>query len=191
MSFPHVWLDVIHVACCRIVKNIDPYPAILDPFPNTTILQQTTFNIFCQKIENLYNWIDNLWLKQENIVAKGEIACFEQFLLLSLCFQKVVCCRGVRKHIHCIWGKGLNNVMSNDKSAADNFENIKVKICEISVNKSMIIEWCGNIVATKKFAQNMCSHIMDCLISTSACPLIIFNDLLVISITCLRAKSYN
>ena len=24
----------------------------------------------------------------ENIVAKGEIACFEQFLLLSLCFEK-------------------------------------------------------------------------------------------------------
>ena len=33
----------------------------------------------------------NLWLKVENIVAKGEIACFEQFLLLSLSFQKAVC----------------------------------------------------------------------------------------------------
>ena len=32
--------------------------------------------------------MDNLRLKVENIVAKGEIACFEQFLLLSLCFQK-------------------------------------------------------------------------------------------------------
>ena len=32
----------------------------------------------------------------ENIVSKGEIR-FEQFLLLSLCFQKAVCCRGVRK----------------------------------------------------------------------------------------------
>ena len=32
--------------------------------------------------------MDNLWLKVKNIVAKGEIACFEQFLLLSLCFQK-------------------------------------------------------------------------------------------------------
>ena len=29
--------------------------------------------------------MDNLWLKVEDIVAKGEIA---QFLLLSLCFQK-------------------------------------------------------------------------------------------------------
>ena len=35
--------------------------------------------------------------KVENIVAKGEIARFEQFLLLSLCFQKAVCCKGFRK----------------------------------------------------------------------------------------------
>ena len=71
---------------------------------NTTNLQQTTLNIFCQNIENLYKWMDNLWLKVENIVAKGEIACFEQFLLLSLRFQKAVCCRGVRK---CLYeGKG-------------------------------------------------------------------------------------
>ena len=53
------------------------------------------------------------------IVAKGEIACFEQFLLwskietarfehffllLSLCFQKTICCRGVRKRLY--EGKG-------------------------------------------------------------------------------------
>ena len=38
--------------------------------------------------------MDNLWLKVENIVAKGEIARFVQFLLLSLCFQKAICCRG-------------------------------------------------------------------------------------------------
>ena len=42
--------------------------------------------------------------KNENIVAKGEIDCFEQFLILSHCFIKVVCCRGVRK---CLYeGKG-------------------------------------------------------------------------------------
>ena len=38
--------------------------------------------------------MDNLSLKVENIVAKGEIARFEQFILLSPCFQKAVCCRG-------------------------------------------------------------------------------------------------
>ena len=61
-------------------------------------------DVFCQKIENLYNWMDNLWIQVENIVAKGEIARFEQFLLLILCFQKAVCCRGVRKSLY--EGKG-------------------------------------------------------------------------------------
>ena len=76
---------------------------LFNPFPHTTILQQMTLNIFCQKMKNLYNWMDK-WLKVENIVAKGEIARFEQFLLLSLCFQKAVCCKGVRKRLH--KGKG-------------------------------------------------------------------------------------
>ena len=48
--------------------------------------------------------MDNLGLKVENIVAKGEIACFEQFLLLSLFYQKAVCYRGVRKRLY--EGKG-------------------------------------------------------------------------------------
>ena len=38
--------------------------------------------------------------KSGKLVAKGEIACFEQFLLLALCFQKAVCCRGVRKRLY-------------------------------------------------------------------------------------------
>ena len=42
--------------------------------------------------------------KVENIVAKGEIARFEQFLLLLLCFQKQVCRGGVRKRLY--EGKG-------------------------------------------------------------------------------------
>ena len=29
--------------------------SLINPFPHTTNLQQTTLNIFCQKIENLYN----------------------------------------------------------------------------------------------------------------------------------------
>ena len=59
---------------------------------------------FVTKIEYLYNFMDNLWLKVENIVSKGDIARIEQFLLLSLCFQKAVCCRGVRKRLY--EGKG-------------------------------------------------------------------------------------
>ena len=67
-----------HLILGRNTKTI----SIFNPFPDTTILQQTTLNKFYQKIENLYNWMDNLWHKAENIVSKGEIACFEQFLLV-------------------------------------------------------------------------------------------------------------
>ena len=49
--------------------------------------------------------MDNLWLKVENIVSKGVIAHFEQFLLLSLCFQKALL---QRRQIASIWGKGLH-----------------------------------------------------------------------------------
>ena len=39
--------------------------------------------------------MDNLWLKVENIVAKGEIACFDQFLLFNPDVFIVVCFRFV------------------------------------------------------------------------------------------------
>ena len=61
----------------------------LNSFQHTTNLQQTTENIpILMKVQSLN--------KVENMVTKGEIACFEQFLLLSPCFQKSVCCRGIR-----------------------------------------------------------------------------------------------
>ena len=44
--------------------------------------------------------MDNLCLKVENIMAKGEMAHFKKFRLLSLCFQKDVCCKGVRKRLY-------------------------------------------------------------------------------------------
>ena len=31
------------------------FTMLFNPFPHTTILQQTTLNISCQKMENLYN----------------------------------------------------------------------------------------------------------------------------------------
>ena len=89
----------------QILENSFACGKRVNPFPHTTILQQTTLDIFCKKVENLYNKMDNLWLKVENIVAKGEIARFVQFLLLSLWFQIAVCCRGIRKHLY--EGKGL------------------------------------------------------------------------------------
>ena len=91
----------------------------VNPFPHTTILQQTTLNIFCQIMENLYNWTDNLWLKVENIVTIGEIARLVQFLLLSLCFQKS---RLLQRHQKAsIWGKGLKNEFSNSNFPIFNF----------------------------------------------------------------------
>ena len=42
----------------------------VNPFPHTTILKQTTLNIFCQKMKNLYNWMDNLWLKVDTLWQK-------------------------------------------------------------------------------------------------------------------------
>ena len=77
----------------------------LNPFPHTTILQKTlwTYLVKKQKI-SIIEWITVIWLKVENIVTKGEIARFVQFLLLLLCFQKAVCWRGVRKRLY--EGKG-------------------------------------------------------------------------------------
>ena len=63
------------------VPTIQSFNATRDafnPFPHTKNLQQRTLNIFCQIMENLYNWMDNLWLKVENIVTKGEIARFKK-----------------------------------------------------------------------------------------------------------------
>ena len=60
---------------------------MINTFPHTTILQQTTLNIVCQIIENLYNWMDNLWLKVENIVAKEEIV-FSNFFFCHYVFKK-------------------------------------------------------------------------------------------------------
>ena len=43
--------------------------------------------------------MDILCLKVENSVAKGAFAGFGPFLLLSLCFQKAVCYRGIIKRL--------------------------------------------------------------------------------------------
>ena len=88
------WIAPFLCPCYTLVPTI----SCLKPFPHTTILQQTTLNIFCQKIENIYNWMNNLWLKVENIVAKEEIDGFVQFR--KICFRKAVCCRGVRNGLY-------------------------------------------------------------------------------------------
>ena len=44
-------------------------------------------------------------------MAKGEITRFKQFLLLSLCLQKAVCCRGIRKRL--CGGKGSRRILTH------------------------------------------------------------------------------
>ena len=63
------------------------YGKSFKPFPLYYESAADDFEFCCQKIENLLRWMDDLWLKVENIVEKGEIYRFEQFLLLLLCFQ--------------------------------------------------------------------------------------------------------
>ena len=60
----------------------------INPFPHTTNLQQTTLKTLCQKPEKSLYIKVYLLTKYENIVAKVEIAHFEQLLLLSQCIQK-------------------------------------------------------------------------------------------------------
>ena len=90
--------------------------------------------------------MDNLWLKVENIEAKGEMACFEQFLLLSLCFLKAVCCRWGQKAS--IWGKGLRRYVNNfwlkldvkSHECKHNIENHTVIIRKTAVFVSKLLE---------------------------------------------------
>ena len=60
------YMPLIHIKHYFIILHF----STINPFPHTAILQQTTLNVFCQNIENLHNWMDNLWQKVENIVAK-------------------------------------------------------------------------------------------------------------------------
>ena len=77
----------------------------INPFPHTTIMQQTTLNVFCQNIENLHTWMDNLWQKVEEHCGKRRnctfcaISSFVTMLSKSYLLQ--------RRQKASIWGKGL------------------------------------------------------------------------------------
>ena len=60
----------------------------LSPFPHATSLQQTTLNIFCQKLENLYNWMDNLWLKVKTLWLKEKLLVLSNFFFCHYVFKK-------------------------------------------------------------------------------------------------------
>ena len=88
------WFIVVYLVCTSI-----------NPFPHKTILQQTTLNIFCQIMENLYNWMDNLWLKVENIVTKRRNCTFCAISSFVTMFSKIRLLQ--RRQKASIWGKGL------------------------------------------------------------------------------------
>ena len=75
----------MHVACTILVINInlDFSKLCTQYFPSYDNFSADDLRIICQKIENLYNWMANLWLKVENIVAKEKIARLEHFFFLS------------------------------------------------------------------------------------------------------------
>ena len=57
--------------------------------------------------------------------GKGEIACYEQFLLFPQCFQKGLFPRGV-KRCHCV-GMGERTFVNDEKTVTQKFVFVRVK----------------------------------------------------------------
>ena len=98
--------------CIDKWKRVTWTPYEFNPFPHTTILQQTTLNIFCKTIENLYNWMDNLWLK---VTKSGKHCGKRRNCLFWAIYSFVTMFSKSRLLQRCqkasIWGKGLINRM--------------------------------------------------------------------------------
>ena len=82
-------------------------------------------SIFCQKIENLYNWMDNLWLKEGKHCGKRRnclfwaISSFVSMLSKSRLLQ--------RHQKASIWGKGLTLYWN----LTSNFPNISILALDV------------------------------------------------------------
>ena len=77
-----------------------------NPFPHTRTLRQTTLNTFCQTIEDLYNWMDNQWLKVEKHCGRWRNCSFWAISSFVTMFSKSRLLQ--RREKAYIWGKGLN-----------------------------------------------------------------------------------
>ena len=66
----------------------DIYGFGFDPFPHTTILQQTTWNTSRQKYEKSLKRTKAYFMEKETNMVKGEIANYEQFSLVPKYSQK-------------------------------------------------------------------------------------------------------
>ena len=60
----------------------------VNPFPNDKFRLFQTKRVCRQQFQNLMKMADSSPKGLKNTVGKGEIACYEQFLLFSKCFQK-------------------------------------------------------------------------------------------------------
>ena len=68
---------------------------IFNSLPNDKILDWSKLNAIR---------VDNLKVRVENIVGKGENAGYQHFLLFPPCFQKSSCPRSLKAGI--VWGRG-------------------------------------------------------------------------------------
>ena len=56
---------------------------------------------FVKNIENLHNWMDNLWQKMEKTLwQKEKLHVLCNFFFCHYVFKKAVCCRGVGKRLY-------------------------------------------------------------------------------------------
>ena len=60
----------------------------INPFPYNKILDHTKLKAFADDKLKVTKMIISVFDREENIVGKGEIACYEQFLLFPQGFQK-------------------------------------------------------------------------------------------------------
>ena len=78
------------------------YDYDINPFPHTKILQQTTLNIFCLKIENHYNWMAK---SGKHCGKRRNCSCWALSFFVTM-FSKSRLLQ--RRQKASIWRKGLN-----------------------------------------------------------------------------------
>ena len=86
---PYFCLCVFKVVCCRLLVCWIGFSLSLD-WPLSHIQQigsRWLWKYLGKHMEKLYKCMYINWKRVENILTNKEIACFEQFLLLSQCFQ--------------------------------------------------------------------------------------------------------
>ena len=92
--------------------SVNPFS---NPLPDVKILDSSKLKQFADDNFKFDENGSKLSKRVENIVGKGEIARYEQFLLFPKCFQKV-CFPGTSKGvIVCKWVNQFHNLFPDDK----------------------------------------------------------------------------